>query len=197
MKVLQHLKRQLFGALAALIALAAWAVPAQAAFHLWYIHEAYSNPSGSVQFIELFTASSDQEFTNGLTITSGSHTFTFPSNTPAPTDNHAVLIATAGFGSLPGGATPDFTIPSNFFNPASDTLSYAGGVDTKSFTGSPFNGVSSLNYAGAFSAATATTNSPRNYAGAGTSVNLVTPEPGVALLALTGLLAAPFRRRRG
>jgi hypothetical protein len=196
MKAFQYYARLSSVAIAMVTGLAGFTSTANAAFHLWYIQEAYSNPSGSVQFVELFTPATDQEFLTGITLTSSTKTFTFPSYAPAPTDNHSLLLATAGFGSIPGGATPDYIIPSNFFNPANDTLTYAGGVDTKSFTGSPFNGVSSLNYPSAFAAATAATNSPRNYAGAGTSVNLATPEPGVVFLALTGLLTVPFRRRR-
>jgi hypothetical protein len=195
MKAFRYCKPPHFSALALVVALAGFTLTAHAAFHLWYIQEAYSNPSGSVQFVELFTPATDQEFLTGITLTSGSKTFTFPSYSPAPTDNHSLLLATAGFGSIPGGATPDYIIPSNFFNPASDTLTYAGGVDSKSFTGAPANGVNSLNYAGAFSAATIAANSPRNYAGNGTSVNLATPEPAALALVSIALVATCLRRR--
>jgi serralysin len=178
-RVLRH--RQLYLTAFLLVAAGAGASTASAAFHLWYIQEAYSNPSGSVQFIELFTNDLDQEFTSGVTLTSNSHTFTFPSNAPSPTAKHTLLFATAGFGSIPGGATPDFTIPSNFFNPTSDTLTYAGGVDVKPLTNLPSDGIKSISFTDAFSAGTVGTNSPRNYAGAGSSVNLSTPEPGTAL----------------
>jgi hypothetical protein len=149
----------------------------RAAFHLFYIQEAYSNASGSVQFIEMFTNFDFQQFVNssGVSITSNENAFAFPTDTPAPTSNHAVLLATAGFAALPGGATPDYTIPANFFNPAGDTLDFAGGVDTKSFTSMPVDGINSLNYVGQFSASTVATNSPRNYAGQGGSLNLAPP----------------------
>src|SRR5262245_31559798 len=96
------------------ILFATMAIRAEAAFHLWFIKEAYTNPSGSVQFIELFTASSGQEFLSGQSLTSNSHTFNFSSNSPSATNGHHLLPATSGFGSIPGGATPDYTIPSNF-----------------------------------------------------------------------------------
>ncbi|MCA9240260.1 MAG: hypothetical protein KDA37_08675, partial [Planctomycetales bacterium] len=96
-----------------------------AAFHFWDISEVYSNADGSVQFIELFTNANSQQFLLNHTITSNANTFSFPSNSPSPTSLHHLLIATAGFGSLPGGVTPDFTLPANFFNPASDTINFA------------------------------------------------------------------------
>jgi hypothetical protein len=72
---------------------------------------------------------------------------------------------------LPGGATPDYTIPAHFFNPAGDTIDFAQGIDTKSFTSMPTDGVHSLNYTGQFSAAAVDVNSPRDYAGQGGSLN--------------------------
>jgi hypothetical protein len=149
----------------------------QASFHLWYINEVFSNHDGSVQFVELFTTSSGQQFLAGHTLASSGSTFNF-TNSPAPTNNHHLLLATAGFGAIAGGATPDYTIPANFFNPAGDTLNFAGGFDIKSFTPAPTDGVMSLNYTAAFSGATLAVNSPRNYSGAGGSVNLPpAPQP--------------------
>jgi len=53
----------------------------QAAFHLWQIREIYSNPNGSLQFIELFCPASSQTFIGGQQISvSGGGTFTIPSN---------------------------------------------------------------------------------------------------------------------
>lgn len=154
-----------------LIAAALAPVPAHAIFHLWYIKEAFSNHDGSVQFIELYTDSGGQEFLAGQTLTSKSNTFNF-TNSPAPTNGRHLLLATAGFGSIPGGATPNYIIPSNFFNPETDTLTFAEFYDQKSFELAPIDGVMSLNFSGPFSAATVATNSPRNFAGQGSSVNL-------------------------
>ncbi|HEY6563698.1 MAG TPA: PEP-CTERM sorting domain-containing protein, partial [Pirellulaceae bacterium] len=133
---------------------------ASAAFHLWDIREVYTNASGSVQFIELFTTSNSQEFLAGQTITTGAHTFTFPGNSPAPTMNRSLLLATAGFTAL-AGVTPNFTIISQFFNPAGDTINFAGGFDIVTFASAPTDGVRSLNYPGAVVAL----NSPTNFAG--------------------------------
>lgn len=159
-------------------ALAAYLLPAfvpepcQAGFHLWFIKEVYTNSTGSVQFIELYTASDGQQFvkTDGKTLTSTTNVFTFPSDTPTPTGNHHVLLATANFNLLPGGATPNYTIPSNFFNPAGDTLNFAAGTDIDTFTSPPIDGINSLNYTSKTSASSIATNSPRNYLGDGISV---------------------------
>jgi hypothetical protein len=149
---------------------------AEGAYHLWYIQEAYSNPSGSVQFIELFTNSDGQESLNsfGIAISSNTNGYSFPNDTPSPTGGHSVLLATAGFASLPGGTTPDYTIPSNFFSAAADSIDFGGGIDTKTFENMPTDGVHSLNFDGPFSAGTVATNAPRNYAGQGGSLNLGT-----------------------
>jgi hypothetical protein len=72
--------RLLIGGLLAVTAVAFYAPPAGAAFHLWTISEVYSNSDGSVQFIELFTPSVGQTFTNGTQIKSNGNTFTFPAS---------------------------------------------------------------------------------------------------------------------
>ena len=152
--------------LAVCAAFCGWAMlavqPAYAAFHLWSISEIYSNSDGSVQFIELFTSSGGQTFTSGTHIVSNAHTFTFPSGLSQDTTNKHMLLATAGFGALAGGVTPDFTIPSNFFSVAGDTITYQGTVfPGTTFGATPSDGVKSLNYPGA----TQATNSPTNLAG--------------------------------
>ncbi|HEX4415693.1 MAG TPA: hypothetical protein VH107_18820 [Lacipirellulaceae bacterium] len=149
---------------------------ARAAFHLFYIQEAYSNADGSVQFIELFTPFDSQQFlTISGGITSNEHSYTFATNSPAPSGGHAVLLATAGFASLPGGATPDYVIPNNFFNPAGDTIDFAGGTDTQTFISMPTDGIHSLNFAGQFQPSVVDVNSPRNYAGQGGSLSAGPP----------------------
>ena len=142
---------------------------AQATFHLWQVNEVYSNADGSVQYIELFTAFSSQQFTNGTTINARDNgaiinTFTFPSNTPSPTGGHHLLIATPGFAALPGGITPDFTLPTApFFNPDSpaSAIEYVF-ADTLNFTATdlPTDGVLSLNRN-----LTTGANSPTDFAG--------------------------------
>jgi hypothetical protein len=149
---------------------------AHAFFHLWRFSEFFSNADGSVQFIELRSTSGGENFAQGAQIRSAStgKTFTFPSNLVGSTFNKNLLIATSGFGALPGGVTPDFTLPSaNFFNPAGDTMTLFAGspIDVKTFSSIPTNGMQSRVYP----SNTIATNSPTNFAGATGSVNLAPP----------------------
>jgi hypothetical protein len=86
------------------------------------------------------------------------------------------LLATAGFASLAGGVTPDFTIPANFFNPAGATITYQGTVTTPatfgpSSTPLPTDGVHSLS----FPVVASQVNSPTNFAGQTGQINLTPP----------------------
>jgi PEP-CTERM motif len=169
--------------LALLFSASLMAVSAQASYHLFYIQEIYSNQDGSVQFIELFTPADNQQFVHAFSqsITSNSNTYPFPTDTPSPTSGHSILLATAGFGAIAGGATPNYTIPAHFFNPAGDTINYGSGFDIDTFGPAtsigplPTDGSHSLNFTSAASGATSAVDSPRNYAGAGSSVNLAPP----------------------
>src|SRR5258708_2330978 len=92
--------------------------PAQAAFHLWQIREVYSDSTGSLQFIELFTSSSSQNSVNGqqISVTDGSttHTFTLPGGSlGGSTAGQALLFGTAGVQAA-GAPAPDYIIPNNF-----------------------------------------------------------------------------------
>jgi hypothetical protein len=166
------------GASAILLAMLA-VVPAYAAFHLWQFDEVFSNADGSVQFIEMFGASDFQNLVGGQQLKSNSNTLTLPAapggNLPSTaTANHHLLFATAGFSALAGGVTPDYLIPAHFFNPAGDTLNWAGPLfDTKTFGAVPTDGIHSL----LIPADTSATNSPTNFAGSSGSVNLVPPPP--------------------
>src|SRR5207244_1759546 len=60
------------------------------------------------------------------------------------TANTWILVATSGFGSLPGGVTPDYIIPSNFFPTGGGTLNYASGVQSCSYGVVPTDGYHSL-----------------------------------------------------
>lgn len=142
---------------------------APTAFHQWQIRELYTNLDGSVQFIELFTGASGQQFTNSQVIqvteqaTGTVHTFTFPSDTPNPTDNHAILIATSNI-SMFGGPNPDFLFA------GASTIEFLGTNQGAIFyAGLPTNGTSSLMIPGN----TTGPNTPQNYAGMVGSV----PEP--------------------
>jgi len=169
---------------------------APAAFHLWTIRELYTNASGSVQFIELFTGSSGQQFTNSQVIqvteqaTGMTHTFMFPSDTPNPTDNHAILIATSNLQSL-GGPAPDFpTLQAGFLFSGASTIEFLGtNQGAISYPGLPTDGTHSLGIPGN----TTQVNSPQNYAGTVGSV----PEPVTwSLLSLGGLVICFLLRRR-
>src|SRR4051812_26963948 len=165
------------------------AAPAMGSFHDWRISEVYSNASGSVQFIELHESfgGTGEYFLNGFSISSNTKTFTFPNDLPAlNTANRRFIIATPGFGSIPGSVTPDytFTAAGPFFSAAGDTLTYAGGTDSFTFGSIPTDGLNSLHRTGQFSFTTSTAaNSPTNFGG---SVGQV-PEPGSAVMVVAGL----------
>jgi glucose/arabinose dehydrogenase len=139
--------------------------PVSASFHLWTINEIYSNDDGTIQFIELFTSSSSQQFTNNTQIesTDGNtiNTFTFPGNTPSPTNGHHLLLATAGFAALPGVPAPDFIIPDNFLFAPAGTVDYLFAVGLINYSNLPTDGTLSLDGDGT----TTQVNSPTNYAG--------------------------------
>ncbi len=135
------------------------ASPVRATFHLWDINELYTNADGTVQFIELFTAFNTQQFTNGQVITFGPNTFTFPGNTPSPTGNHHLLIATSAFAAM-AGVTPDFILADHFLSAAGGTVNFVG-ADFVTFPSLPTDGVRSR----VFPANTIALNSPTNYNG--------------------------------
>ena len=157
---------------------------AHALVHLWKIQEVYSNADGSVQFIEFFTTFINQEFSIGIEFKSQAdlvdfNSFVFPTNTPAPTANHHLLLATPGFAALPGAVTPDFTLPAAgpFFDPTATTtlqlVTLFGDVFTFGAIDLPTDGTLSLNRN-----LTTGTNSPKNYAGNEGSVGGTPPLTG-------------------
>jgi serralysin len=184
-------------AFAVMISVALVALPAEAAFHLWHVKEVFSNHDGTVQFIELFNSSNNEEFVSGKVLRANSDgvikNFTIPSNlaTPPATANRHMLIATPGFSALTGGVAPNFTLPDPvvngaFFNPnaASITITFVASNDAITFTGAslPKNGVDSLTDANAFGFSlgnatniSVTPNSPTNFAGAVGAVNVPPP----------------------
>jgi hypothetical protein len=127
-------------------------------------NEVYSNADATVQFIEMFTSVANQEFTSGQSIeaTQGgsTNTFVFPSNTPAPTAGHHLLLATAGFAELPGVPTPDFIIPDNFMFQPNGMVELIGPLtDSITYTALPSDGTYSL----AGDGTTTQISSPKNY----------------------------------
>jgi hypothetical protein len=151
---------------------------AQATFHLWQITQLYSDPTGTVQFIELTNGISDGEnLLMGHTITSNTNSYTFPNNLPFNTANHHFLIATPGYAAITGAPAPDYLLPSNnFFSVTSDTINYAG-FNMLTFTAGqlPTDGVNSLNRAYNSTILFVAENSPTNFAG--TAGNVSPPPP--------------------
>lgn len=172
---------------------------ASASFHTFRINEIYSNPSGSVQFIELREVSGfngQNVLTAAPDIKSLANDFTFPTNLPsATTANKTFILGTAAYAAIAGAPTPDYLIPANFFNPAGDTLQYgSAATDLTSFGAVPGNATQSLNRVGTSgSTFTVATNSPTNFAGATGSI----PEPTSAMLVILIGMGLSLRRHRG
>lgn len=184
----------------------ATSAPALAGIHTWDVKEVFSNASGTIQFIELIdngTAGFETGVGNG-TLTSGTQSHSFGNGAVAtPTNGRSYLIATPAFAALPGVPTPDEVLPTTdvpFFNPAGDTIAFAG-VDSWTFGPVPTNGTQSLERTGVV--VNTITNTPKNYAGTQGSVNLnpaAVPSAsarmiGVLALALSGVGAVLLRRR--
>src|SRR5574337_195947 len=123
------------------------ATQAQATFHLWVIDQIYSDSTGNIQFVELFTSAGGQEFLAGHAITASSganpaHMFTFPADLPGDTTNKHFLIATQGFAAL-GIVQPDYVVPNGFLYTPSGSINYAG-VNFVSYQNLPTDGIHSI-----------------------------------------------------
>jgi len=187
------------GALAGLALL----LPASAAAkaHHWRFSEFFSNADGSVQFVELVECCGSGEETNisGWELRSNANTWIFPHDLSGDTTHQHLLVATQSFAELPGAPTPDFIIPPQFFDPASDQLTYRV-HDTVVVTAMPVDGLHSVDRDG-----NVRVNDPTNLAGETGTIGLATPtapalEPaslGVLVLALAWLGSRlAFRRGR-
>lgn len=168
---------------AALAAVAA--APAFGAFHLWRVSEMYTNSTGQVQFLEMFTTFSGQQFMTGHTIkctnaaNTQSHTFTFPNNSCTPTNNHFFLMATASFSAQSGSVSPDYIIPDGFLFPEGGSIDFGPSQQVFTYGPLPTDGVNALKATG-FSTVgpysfTSATNSPTNCAGSAGSINVPPP----------------------
>lgn len=186
----------------------------RAAQHLWDFQELYTNSDGSIQFIEMASDSSGQQFLGGFTITikQGAtilNTFTFSSNlalnsplsghpnTASTTLNQTMLIATANFTSL-FGIVPDYILPAGFLTTgAGKTLNFnVSPVEIVNIDTLPTNGIMSLDAMSANDLPTAVainpTANPSNFRGETGTV----PEPVSGALAGFGLILLATRRRR-
>jgi len=133
---------------------------ANASFHLFDISEVYSNTDGTVQYIELFSSSSGQQFINNHSISSNANNFLFTSNLPSDSAGKFFLVGTAGVAAATG-VTPDYIVSDNFFNTTTDTLNFAS-VDSVSISNLPTDGVTALHTLGAN---TQNAGTPTNFSG--------------------------------
>lgn len=168
--------------------------PVQGAFHFWSIRELYTDASGDLQFIELFTTFDSQQFVGGQSITVNnvgntmSHTFTIPSHLPGDSANHAFLIGTMGLQAA-GSPTPNFIMPNDFLFLGGGTITFFGTPSIVTYSALPTDGTQSRLVNGANSV-----NSPQNFAG---QVDLVVvPEPTAPALFGVGILGIVFAVRR-
>jgi hypothetical protein len=168
---------------AALATLCAAEQPAHASHHLWRFKQAYSNVSGTVQFVELFTTDNGETNVGTQSVTGNGGSFPFANNVTDPTAGTFLLIATSGFQSLTG-VQPDLVVPAGFLSTGGGTVGYAG-VDTWVYGALPMDGTHMLLRTGEKTQAVAT-----NFAGTSAVLGVQgTPAlPPWAIAASTGLL---------
>ena len=168
---------------------------ASAGIHTWRVREVFSNASGTIQYVELIESQ-----TAGVGAETGAANSNITSSTKStswtgktvttPTGQKSFLIASQSFADLPGAPAPDAIIPAGsmpFFNPAGDTITFAGGVDLWTFGAVPTNGVSSLDKSTGVG-----TNTPKNRLGASGTVNAAAASavPSVSSWMAAGLVSA-------
>jgi hypothetical protein len=160
---------------------------AEATYHEWKIDQAYSNASGTVQYVDfLLTNPSDNEQSISFAqFQSSFHMMGFTNLPSVPVNGQHFLIATPGFAAI-AGVTPDFTFPfTPFFNHAGDTLSYGPGLSV--LTTPALSGGNR-----AFGPRGFVLAQPTNFAGRVGSV----PEPPTGLLLLLGVASLWVLNRR-
>jgi hypothetical protein len=169
-----------------------FARPAGAGHHLWRFTQAYSNASGTVQYVMLQCPVSDpfENFLGGNSVTdNGSVPL---SDVSGSTAGKYVLLAT---GTI-AGVAPDFPMPAGFLSTGGGAVNYALGTDVWGYGALPTDGSTMLLRNGTTAPATLT-----NFQG--TSAALPSPPAapalprwglalgvGVLLLAGSGLLRA-------
>lgn len=167
---------------------------AAAKSHLWRFKEVFSDVTGTIQYIEMEVtdpAGTEEWRTANQPLSSNENVFVIPSNLPMEnTYLKSMLLATPAFAALPGAPTPDFILPSGFFDPSGDELRWRTTLDAYSFTSQqlPTDGIHALQR----SDGSTPVNSPTNFAGQTGSVDASTAAvPGVwPPLMVTALIGA-------
>src|SRR5262245_46777234 len=76
-------------------------IPAHSGVHLWRFGEVFSNPSGTIQFIEMATccgsAGGEIFLSNHFVTSSSGGSFKFPTDLTMATPNKHLLLATSGY----------------------------------------------------------------------------------------------------
>lgn len=178
------MKSAKLAAILTLISVSIVGAPAKAASHLWKFAEAFSNADGTIQFIELVNATSDnnEQFIPGHVIQSNTRNYTIPApNLPPTTAFKRLLFATPAFAALPGAPPPDYIFPAGsvpFFSTGADTLACTGWPSMAFSAGQlPTDGIHSLVAGlGGTCPCTVAVNSPTNYAGTTGSID-ASPAP--------------------
>ena len=159
----------------------------------WIVNEIFICADGAQQFVELrnpTTINEETEFDQEELIAKNlngtqTHTFAFVGDVNEPARLKSVLVATAGFSSLPGGVTPDYILPNGFLFPGGGTVSFKPHAnDTVSYGAGqlPQDGLNSLNRPADLGAGLVSgPNTPTNYAGQQGSVSCPPPAPNLAL----------------
>jgi hypothetical protein len=180
--------------IAALSATTLFGTPVRAAFHFWELKEIFSDSTGTLQFIEMFTTSGSEQFVNGQVISVDDITFTLNNffNIPGSplagsTANKHLLFGTSGIAAA-SGVTPDYIIPDNFLFLNGGTINFFG-TNSGSYSALPLDGTMSRAWAGGDFI-----NSPTNYAGDVGQV--VVPEPATLLLTSIAFGVAGMNRWR-
>jgi hypothetical protein len=176
------------------VSAAIFAAPAHALFHFNSIEELYTNASGTLQYIQLYSASGDQQFVSGLQIQvvneggTQTHSLTMPNDLPGDTTDKFWLIGTAGIDAA-GAPTPDFIMPNNFLFIGGGTINFFG-ANPGSYDDLPTDGINARR----FGTSSNVPNLARNFQG---ESGAIVPEPAsVMLLLLLGIALSGARLRR-
>ena len=192
---------QLVGICVALSVLAA--APGRASFTWWEVNEVFSNADGTIQFIEFFESGGQdgqrsfggkqlKTFVARASQTDPLNIYNFADDLPSSfTANKFALLATEGFGSLPGAVQPDFVMPDGFIDTSVVVEIELQTIDEFKFSlgAIPSDGINSLHRTGA----PLGLNSPTNFAGQTGSIDL--PEPTASALGSAALVCLAGLRR--